>query len=68
MSFNWEHHRRPDRSIDLVSAFRAQTINPSPSVRRAIDFLTEIEDMSLLTSRQAAAVAIAQAREIATRR
>lgn len=68
MSFNWEHHRRPDRSIDLVAAFRAQTINPSPSVRRAIDFLTEVEDMSLIASRQAAAIAVAAAREIATRK
>ena len=68
MPFNWEHHRRADRSIDLVSAFRAQPINPSPSVRRAIDFLTEVEDMTLIHSRQAAAVAVAQANEIATRR
>lgn len=61
MGMNWEPYRRPDGSIDILKAWR-QEIKPTykdEKVGRL--FLSLVEQYQPITSRQAAAIALAGA-------
>lgn len=62
-SFNWENCRRPNGTLDLVQAL----LDALPEMRgitrtaKAIEYLAEVEDLTPIRSRQAAAIAVAHA-------
>lgn len=64
MSFDWENFRRTNGTLDLESAFRTFNM-PAFQSRElppiVLDFFHMIETAHPLTSRQAAALALAQA-------
>lgn len=66
MGLIWNNYRRISGSIDLVAAFRAVHKHNSPTVLRAIDFLAEVEALCTIHSTESAAIAIAQAIDIAS--
>lgn len=66
MALIWNNYRRDNGSINLVATFRVRYPGNSPTVLRAIDFLTEVESLCPIHSAQSAAIAIAQAVDIAT--
>ena len=58
---DFEEHRRPDKSIDLVSAFRdmpAYKWVDRNQLNRVEDYLCNIENLREIVSRQAAAIAL----------
>lgn len=68
---HWTEWRRTDGTIDLQVAFSALTENVRNelvSVGDALGFLAAVETMQPITSRQAAAVALATAAAIGRKR
>lgn len=68
MAFNWENYRNADGSLDLKSALddqcRGRQIKPA-DWRRACEFLDTVQELMPVRSRQAAAIALTRALEIA---
>jgi hypothetical protein len=64
--FTWESFRRPDGTLDLHGALMARTPQfPNPQlVRRAWDFLDEVEADMRLRNAEAAAITLAFALRI----
>lgn len=58
MTFKFEEYRRFDRTIDLVAFSRAHYSHLLAS-NKGVSFLKCIEDIHKISSRQAAAIAIA---------
>lgn len=66
---NWENFRQRDGSIDLISAFNSENRSLNISgIKAARDFLLSVMDLRPITSRQAAAVAVAHARALVATR
>ena len=68
----WEKYRRNDRSLNLIKIFQDKIISLTKKglIYHNIDaelYLEKIESMYLITSRQAAAIAIQTAIAIATK-
>lgn len=65
MKPNFEKHRRDDGSIDLIAVYEEAAENERiQHWREAEYFLSNIEEIHRISSRQAAAVAIATAIQI----
>ena len=62
-AFTWESYRRSDGSLDLVAAFLVRCpMNPAAHLRRkALDYLMDLEDMSLIRNPEVASAAVAYA-------
>ena len=67
---NWENYRTKHGAIDLHGALRdlvqSRPMRPD-NWRKALKFLDDLEEISLITQGEAAAVAAAHALEIACR-
>lgn len=59
-AFTWENHRRKDGTLCLLSALMAKSPpHPNPErVRRAVDFIDEIEEMARFRNPEAASIAL----------
>lgn len=62
-AFTWEGHRRKDGTLCLLSALMAKAPpHPNPAnVRRAIDFIDEVEEMVRFRHPEAASIALMNA-------
>jgi hypothetical protein len=60
MAIDWEQFRRPNRSINLIDAWRSDTIGKIRS-EAGYEFLLLVEESQPITSRQVAAIALAYA-------
>lgn len=64
---NWEQYRRPDNTIDLEKAFSGEyptATRPLNAKRETLAYIRIVEHFQLITSRQVAAVVIAEAARI----
>ena len=64
---DWWKYRRPDGTIDLIDAFINVSYGENPSINTAIEYLRFIESLQPINSRQAAAIVLATAHDIASR-
>lgn len=62
---DWNNYRRSDGSIDLIAVWEIDAHNAGVPRNRAVRFLQHVEWLQPINSRQAAALAVAQATQIA---
>lgn len=63
---DWAKYRRDDGTIDLVDAF-GMCYGGGNSYNDAVEYLRYVEQLQLINSRQAAAIALATAIDISNR-
>lgn len=65
-TFTWESYRRKDGSLDLLAALmaRAPKYPGVLRVRKATDFIDEVEALCLIRNPEAAAIVVAHALRI----